>query len=350
MRDIPSVRKSNFEGLAPKLFLTLAGLSLALILTETFLGTGLVRNRLYDAHQPYGETKHPAARILILGDSFINDWKSPECLFRRLLKDFEPYRFEVLNAAGGGMGPDNYWEQMKTYAPRFRPQLVLVSYYVGNDLTNIQYRTPSRSPLKRFLKPIFLKFYLYHYVLEVWERTHLRTLDPAQARRSGISDETLRLVEKQKINPGLVEMGIQRNNYVLDNLLLETPENQAAWKRVEAYLESIRELSQRLDAHLLIVIFPHTAQVNASHFDFYESLKIRMDPRTLADEAPQKLLKSFCETKGLVCLDLLPHFRAQAQREFFLAADDHLNPDGNAFAEERIFRSIRENFRARGLI
>ena len=335
----------KIKEISQRLLLLGLGIFLALAAVEMVLRAGIVKNKFHDRGQIAGEKSHPRAKLLILGDSFINNWHTPDCLYQLLLKDLEPRRVQVLNAAGGGMGPGDYLNQMRTYAPRFRPDVVLLSYYAGNDLTNVQYRVPAKNRLKKFLKPFFLKLYLYHYYEELSERLAPQAHPYPAMEKSGIPAEAIDLAKQQKINPGFLELSLAGKNYVLDNVLMESQENLRAWEKIKGTLGEIDRLSKELNARLFIVIFPHTTQVNRSHFGFYRKLRFEMDARTLSSERPQDLVKEFCRKKAVPCLDLLPYFKKERGREFYRADDDHLNSNGNALAERLILDFIRDSGR-----
>ena len=95
-------------------------------------------------------------------------------------------------------------------------------------------------------------------------------------------------------------------------------------------------------ARLVIVIFPHSIQVNRSHFDFFRGLTFAMDDRTLESTRPQDLMRELCRERGIPLLDLLPVLEERADEELYLEKDDHLNPAGNAVAAEHILAFLAE--------
>ena len=326
------VRKQSFSEIPIKILLVFFGAAVAFLFLEGALRLGAVDNRYYRRSRPDGNPDPAASRILILGDSFINQWGAGESVYEKLLEDFRPKGPRFLNTADGGMGPSDYWLQMQIFAKDFRPQIVLLSYYAGNDLTNEQYRRPPSNPVKRLLKPFLVNFYLFHFYNEVEEK--LKTRGAAQAAAP--------LAENRPVNPWLLKLALERPNYILDNVLMETEENRRAWEKVKEILERIDARTKSMGARLAVIVFPHTAQVNRSHFAFFESLGFRIDEGTLSSNRPQALMKEFCEKRKIPCLDLLPDFQASgAGEEFYRENDDHLNEKGSKFAEERIFNFIR---------
>ena len=132
------------------LVLATTGFLLAVFAVEISLRLGFIPNNLHRATWTEGIQENPRHQILVLGDSFMNHWHSGDSVYELLLKDLEPYRVEILNTAAGGRGPSDYLNLLRRHGPRFRPDLILLSYYVGNDLTNFQYRTTPKEPSKLF--------------------------------------------------------------------------------------------------------------------------------------------------------------------------------------------------------
>ena len=103
--------------------------------SEIILRLGIIENPLFERRQIRGKVNHHRYKLLVIGDSFI----VPKGLLGRLLsRDLGSFDVAVLNAATSGTGPFEYLEEMKTVGTEFKPDVVLLSYYVGNDLTNVQ--------------------------------------------------------------------------------------------------------------------------------------------------------------------------------------------------------------------
>src|SRR5215510_8588080 len=102
---------------------------------ELILRQGLIANPQYDRLQILGKQSHAKYRLLILGDSFIT---GRSVAGRLLARDLAAYKVAVLNEATGGTGPFEYLEELKAMAPKFKPDIVLLSYYTGSDLTDVQ--------------------------------------------------------------------------------------------------------------------------------------------------------------------------------------------------------------------
>jgi hypothetical protein len=187
--------------------------------------------------------------------------------------------------------------------------------------------------------------YLYHFLVQHFRRWRLRfhAFDYVRAERAGVAPDLLEDAKKLRINPWLVNLGVEEKNNLLDNLLLETEDNMRAWDKIRQLLSEIHELSTDLRSRLMIVIFPASIQVNDSHFEFYKKLTFNLDQRTLSSSRAQNLLLQFCAERSIPCLDMLPVFRARKQREFYREKDDHLNESGSQLARELILDFLRRH-------
>ncbi len=331
----PDLRRD--QRLRPKEAVLIACITvlLGLLVIEAALRLGVIRNE-YRAHVAIeGERRHPRQRLLILGDSFV--YKGGE-LSNALVQGLAPHGFQVLNLARSGTGPLHYLYELEDIGLGFRPDVVMVSYYVGNDLTDVQYRPHFRieragrgAKWKRAARLLFF----YHFVTEFWDRAMPR-YDWEAMRRIGIDEELIALAkENRRVNPGLLRAGVERPNYLLDNLLIDTDENRAAWDTVTRVLDRILQESRWVGAELVMVIMPQTLQVSDDHVAFYQRMKLRLDDRVRTSDRPQALLRDFCQARRIRCLDLLPVFRRRHDR-LYLELDDHLNRGGNTVAADAI--------------
>ncbi len=316
------------------LSLTFGGIELA-------LRAGLFEQEYYQGAFLEGELINPKSKILILGDSFLANWGTGQSLAELLHAEFKAQGIQILNTANFGDGPLDYLIQLKALGPRFKPDRVLLFYYSGNDLTNVQYRSGWRAEIKKWLKPYALHFRLFYFLKYKFEELRQRGIDYKAAYKKGVDPEALRLARSGGMNPWLVDLSRSRPDMILDNAVMESAENQKAWEEVKAFLRQIKGICDRFRAPLTMVMIPPTFQVNDSHFDFYKNLGFKIDSRTVVENRPQELMKEFCESEKIECLDLLPFFRSQKDREFYLKTDDHFNAQGNQFAKKYILDFLK---------
>lgn len=289
-----------------------------------------------------GNIKNTKLRMLILGDSFIVKQTS---LYRRLLDELTPYGVAVLNLAQSGYGPFEYHLSIKTCKKEFNPDIVLLSYYVGNDFTETKLGqgnyTSKKGKIKNFLKAYITKIYTYCYLREKINLIFPYTFNYKEMEKvSGpiITNDA----KNRKISPYLLEAGLKVPNYHLNNLLIQDKDDIKIWDVIKKLITEINIYSRKKNAELLIVIFPSSLQINKSHFGFFKSIGFNMDEKTLTTKKPQILLKELCSNLNIKCLDLLPYFKA-LNEDLYRANDTHLNEKGNLLAEKIIFDFLTKN-------
>lgn len=325
--------------LAAKLGVSLCTLALVGVSTECALRVGLLESRHYTHVSSRGERTTPTTKLLILGDSFLDRRTRIHAL---LEEEFEILGVEFLNLAVSGMGPLEYLWELEAYGRSFAPDIVLLSFYVGNDVSDIQYRLEADPDfargqgLKDRLRPLIRNSYLYQFLKEKREALRIRRLDEQKFLRRGIDPELLQAARSLEINPSLLELAIRRPHYLLDGVLLETEQNARAWQRITEIFDRIRALSDEIAAELIVVIFPHTIQLDASHFPFFAELGFELDERSLSSTRPQSAMLGYCEKNGLRCLDLLPAFRSASNEELYRLRDDHLSVAGEVLSARAI--------------
>ena len=130
MNTLSKQKRLLFLGAISLLTFVLAGAFL-----EGVLRLGLFDNPQYRFELLQGKAEGARHRLLILGDSFMVKYS---LLGELLGEELEAHDVAVFNAAISGSGPFEYLAELKAHVETFKPDVVLLSYYVGNDLTNVQ--------------------------------------------------------------------------------------------------------------------------------------------------------------------------------------------------------------------
>src|SRR5216684_3683102 len=114
---------------------------------EVICRIGLLANNRYSINADLNRRKG-SVNVLVLGDS--SSVETPISA-TTLLKDyFARQGVSTLNLAGGGFGPREYVSRLESYGIHYSPRVILLDYYVGNDITDTLYRELTAGPLKRF--------------------------------------------------------------------------------------------------------------------------------------------------------------------------------------------------------
>jgi hypothetical protein len=348
---------------------------------ETAFRNGWVPNAAY-ATKRRARAEGGELKVLVLGDSFSVEDPTPFSLTlgNQLRTYFESHHATEITMAHPGYGPQDYLDSLnyfRSYGPDFQPDLVMINYYVGNDLTDEKYRigkNPEASRVEILDVPggawLEHSYLLRH--LGVIKRDHefknnfdklKKTLTaPPSASPSPLASAppppppslpsdvpapsltpmsperpAARQAARQAAqNPYLLDMADHDPNFLEHNLLLDDPEDRAAWVAVEGVLREIAAYAKSQHARLLINIFSSTLQVNDSRYSFYEDVGFTMDRRLLSSTIPQDLMKQFCTEEGVTCNDLLPLFRRHADAELYMDHDDHWVTAGHTLAFEGI--------------
>jgi hypothetical protein len=107
-------------------------------------------------------------------------------------------------------------------------------------------------------------------------------------------------------------------------------------------LDEIHREVERIGAKHVIIIHPDQFQVEEElRRELERTYNLDMNQYDL--DLPQRFLLDYCFTKGILCLDLLPTFRARgAAGGLYLLRDTHYNKEGNALAAQLIFNFLEE--------
>ena len=274
--------------------------------------------------------------VLLIGDSF--SIEATDDAFAALLrKHLSDNGAELVNLSIAGTGPRYYSRLFEDYGALSRPELVIVNYYVGNDLTDTEFR-PAPTGIRAWLKKVGLKFYLGHY-MEAFKNTRdIR-------RRVSAIERVLdtEMPELEPVNLFLIELGIHHPEFFLENILMRSEKAAEAWQENMMYLRRIARRVKEVDSRLLINIFPSDVQINTNRFPLLVTLGFKLSSEFLSSNSPQENMLVFCRDEKLKCFDLLPAFRQRSNEQFFIERDSHWNESGNQLAFGQIRDYLEEN-------
>ena len=276
------------------------------------------------------ESRTARPRVLLLGDSFTIEG---EGLYASRIGTFvDQGGGVVINASRSGMGPEHYLRQAYLYTPGFSPDLILLNYFVGNDITDTIYY--SQTETKQKIKTYLSVFFLGHVLIERVGRlqTRLRIIGVKLA----VDEEKISTVA----NPLLLEAAKNNPYLIQDNLLINTPRAQTAWARNRKILEDIFTLARKHDAALQIVIIPAILQTSDRDLKPMREIGFTIDSSLLGKRVPQDLLLDFCREQQLDCLDLLPAFLNSNDPDLYIPKDFHWNASGNRLAFDSLKPSL----------
>ncbi|MEM9380949.1 MAG: hypothetical protein AAGB93_13440 [Planctomycetota bacterium] len=299
------------------------------VAAEGLLRAGVPRSERHAAEAGRRAWERAEERVAVFGDSFL---ASP--LGAMLVDDLSRDGVAVTNLAEQGTGPVVYHARLRHRTLDPAPDLVLVGYYVGNDLTDTRDRDPVEQAEGGPRGPVFPRrpwfdLYVDDYVRQKTRRGHAWTFDWAAYEEQGLPVDLIELGRSGRMNPWLLDLASKRPKHLLDNVLVEGEENEAAWERVAAEFRAMKALCDGRGIPMAVVVFPRSIQIARWRFAFFGRLGFELDDRTLESTRPQDLMKALCAAQGIPVLDVLPHLRANADEDLYIENDDHLNAVGN---------------------
>ena len=241
----------------------------------------------YSSEKPDG-----VYRILITGDAFssaegVNTDQAWPSILEADLSQQLGMPVQVLNFAITGYGPNQYRAIIDEYVPVFRPDLVIVEFFVNDfqdvELTNEQFQysigffEPSQTGLASYIRLEHLRSFLRYDILD-------------------------RLSEFVTNQP-------QTTGYFLGNFnAFETWRKEAmqeASHEVEVQLENIKRISAESGSKLMTVVVPASIQVcQPKDLAYYPMHVDFSDPELYDPEMPQRLFRQMNENLDIPIVDL----------------------------------------------
>jgi hypothetical protein len=148
-------------------------------------------------------------------------------------------------------------------------------------------------------------------------------------------------VGPEYVNPHLLSTAMVKPRCLVDNIMVDSGENLAAWTCIVTCLEEISNIVMKRDASLFIVAIPSTVQVDQSHYDFYRRCGFLIDDLLLDSTRPQDFPKEFCDRHDICFVDLLADLRAFGNtRQRYWENEDHLSKIGNQLVYRTAYRRV----------
>lgn len=325
-------------------------------------------------------------RIVVLGDSFVAGYGVAdqhlmttllqERLAGRRLPAAQPRggptgaaaapEVEVVNVGRVGTSTIRELDLYEALGRRFHPDLVILAYYLGNDLAEVvQEQTHAELEnwhpagwSRRLAFASYPNLYL-ELALLVQSRRQLREFTSRseaeiaddlrhEARARGV-DPQAAVANFKSLSPairGEVASGMLSEQRVIDSCIEPDrlvraldPDDaffNRAWRRTSEYLDRLQKAVERDGARLAVVAIPAPFQIDRKSLEFHAALGyevregwLRTTPRTAA------ALADWAQRAGIACLELSDRFREAAEPLYFIE-DVHFTPAGNAAAAEAI--------------
>lgn len=284
-------------------------------------------------------------RIIGVGDSFNwaqggnNYWQAAE----KLLRERGLRQIDILNQGTPATEPFYYLRLLQIDGVRFEPDMVVLGFFVGNDLLEssrlvlyTRYGLLLPLPRRPLQQALAHHSYLYslvsHYrpLLTKWGWVKDKGVDPVE---KGFPEEKFLQIERARMQVCLREF-------------YKGPR----WKETRDKLLEIKVFLASRNIPLVVILLPDEYQVNASlQEDIFRSSP-GLTRKNYDFSLPQEKLSSFLYEHEIPVVDLLPAFlEASRENSLYKFRDTHFNLEGNRvtarvlaeFLEEELGESLR---------
>lgn len=306
----------------------------------------------------YREEKGEAFRVVVLGDSFAfgsNGLRYRELWHQvagRELAEASGREVEVINLGMPGVGPRFALRLWEIEAARLDPDLVVLGFFVGNDLTD-EGDEPLESTIGGGLAHHSLLVRLVRNAARRWSAPEASAAappapPPASARggeelpltAAGFDPDTPVLTEEAWLD---MEEG---------RLLAIAGPDVGRFRRLIAganlLLERLAREVEASGARFVVVLIPDEGQVDR---DLARRIA-RRSGFSLDLDRPQRRLVPWLEDRRIPHLDLLPLFRRRHEAggpRLYRVQDTHWSVAGNELAGEALAELVVEEGLARGV-
>jgi hypothetical protein len=310
-------------------------------------------------------------RIAVIGDSFV--WGSgvqasetfPRRLEQALNGDSAGGRsaspsIEVLSFGVSGTGPVHYLKLYRGAVRPYRPDLVIVSVYVGNDLRDALKESQARSPR-------FALRALIASVARPWQPaanaggwSPFGAESPMEmanllhdARERGIPADSIRKRLARLPEPLVADAIAMRSNPcnmaealldpdgIRNNLLADDDEIRRAWPIVDRAITDLDREVRRTGGRMILLLIPASAQINRIYWRYSSEIGFLLDDRLLSESPVQDHLSELAASRGIECVELLPAFRSRHDQILYFIQDGHWTPEGHRLAAKVLSERLR---------
>ncbi len=348
-----------------KIFIYLFSLFLLVTIVGVLMWTGVIQfdwsNKIAKSYE-YEGNKSKDKKVLVIGDSQLEEWPQINCLYKSIEKYCDENSMGHISVAHHGFGPIEYLNEFQIVADDYKPNLVILFYYCGNDLTDVMLRdddTPKTNthPVYTTQKqkkeaPKNFEDVPEGYDVEAalarfdWEAFKNKGIDSMMIEYAKNRLRNPNKIGPEYVNPYVLNMAAWNDNYLIDNNMMLSEHPKGAWYKSLKKFEQILRKTDEIGAELCIVAIPSTVQVDTSHFDFYRKNTFKIPIELTESNAPQKLLKEFSKASNITYINLLPHFKKYPNTfDLYFENDDHLSEKGHDYAYTFVEKEILNPFK-----
>jgi len=281
-------------------------------------------------------------------------------------------RVQVVNVGRIGSSTVRQLDLYEYVGRRFEPDLVVLAYYLGNDLVEAM-QEQNRAELAAWRPDGMFRRAAYavcpnlYLELAIWRQaiasrrqfepqTRVEILQTVREQAEANGRDPAMAIERYAALPSEVRQQVERGVLSQHRVLpacydpervrraLEPADDyfRQAWSRTEQHLEELRQAVRADGARLAIVAIPDAAQVEPEALEFDALLGYEVDHAWLHSECrTQRALQTWAESRGVSFLDLTDSLRASPETCYY-PRDQHFTAAGHRLAADEMAEFLRD--------
>jgi len=319
------------------------------------------------------ENEHGTFRILVLGDSFMEAYSVQlnDSFSRRLeqLGRNNGMNIEVINLGVGGYGTLQEYLMFHEIGKQYRPNIILLAFYLGNDLSNNSFAlesiSSSDSSLKVSSRPFLdssdrTKWDITQIDYEGAQRRYLEAKMHENSFLKRLTNKSLLVRSSIKaarhvagIFPGNHDLTSEKSNDQKRRYLAkygvyycqEPPEYTKAWDTAQRILGRLKNDASDIGSKLFVFTVPALHEVDTGEIEKITKKASNPGMICLEEATAYERLKGSLKRLNIEYLDLLPDFRRVMRDEripLFHRSDKHWNKKGHDLAAKLVLSALIE--------
>ncbi len=304
--------------------------------------------------------KNGAFRIVVLGDSFADQLELPtQQLFHEILETklnaTARRPVDVINLGVAGFGTAQEYLNLKCYGMKYDPDLVILAFFVGNDLfdnsVTLYQQYVGHNPTRPFLQFVDGK-------LQRVDQTRRST--PIKRAASKLMPRTFHVVSREKTRSlqflaalraktlGSGAVGTTRATFDGSYSLYQDPYPlgwDGAWAITKTLIKELATELNRSKMRLLVVVIPNEWEFRPDRWEQVLNENPQMRAFRFDMRKPERILEEFLHENRINYLMLRPALEQRTKKtggdlHFHRPGDNHWTAEGHAIAASEIFEKL----------
>lgn len=312
--------------------------------TKVTINSAGIRDKEYPLEKPPGRK-----RIVLIGDSFTSSFGvQDDEAFAKLMEDRLLRNTEVLNFGVNGYGPAQELLMLQTRAIKYRPDLVIMVIYVGNDFDDIigvsdwidGYRRPKAVADRQGR----ISFTGIPVPLSEKYLAKKREKRMCSLPRSHFIDFIDKYIRNKKYSLNFMPSEIRLCNRKPDADVKE------ANRLMEAIIRETDSYCKKNGASLMVAVAPTIVQVYENLYWNRIRKKYNLKDSDYDLMLPNKVLADICGRAGIPLVDLTKPLKSAIAtgNDTYYFNNQHWNRAGEQVVAETLARFIEKNGKAPG--